>query len=258
MQPIRYFISCINSSDIFSNISISKCTHISVPYQSLVQNDQNEKNMLTETTITFIQNLFKLKLNNRYIKTLLSIDVDEIQKLGTKKILKLLTNCGFDGIVFNNIFNTNSETVYKIILLLSSLPYPYNFNWEFILNTDTQIIFPIQHINYIITSKNSVKAFTDLGWSPQQILISSHKDDQDILEFVKFNKLGGIYNINDLSPLYINGLKHSLNYTNKNHIEYPTSKLLNTIVEQHLETILDSYDSCSEIILPIEIHINFL
>lgn len=256
MQPIRYFISCINSSNIFTNPLVSKCTHISVPY-SLITKDG-----IKLLDITFVQNLFKLKLNNRYIKTLLSINVQDIQTLGTKKFLNILTNCGFDGIVFNNIFNTNSHIVYKIISLLSSLPSPYNFNWEFILQTNTQIILPISNVSntttYIITSNNSVKAFTDLGWNPQQILILSNNDDQDILEFVKFNKLGGIYNINEFSPLYINGLQHSLNYNNQNHIEYPNSKLLNPIINEHLETILDSYNSFSENILPIEININFL
>lgn len=252
MQPIRYFISCINSSNIFTNPLLSKCTHISVPY-NIITNDG-----IKLQDVTFIQNLFKLKLNNRYIKTLLSINVDDIQTLTTKKFLNILIDCGFDGVIFNNIFNTNSNIVYNIISLLSSLPPPYNFDWEFILHTDTKIILPISNITYIITPKTSVKAFTDLGWKPQQILVSSNIDDQDILEFVKFNKLGGIYNINDFSSLYINGLHHSLNYKNKNHIEYPTSKLLNNIINQDIETILDAYNSCSENILSIEIDINFL
>lgn len=251
MQPIRYLISCINSSNIFTNPLLSKCTHISVPYDIITTNGTKLND------VTFIQNLFKLKLNNRYIKTLLSINVEDIHTLGTKKILNILIDCGFDGIIFNNIFNTNSHIVYNIISLLSSLPPPYNFNWEFILHTDTKIILPISNITYITTPKNSVKAFTDLGWMPQQILVSSNKDDQDILEFVKFNKLGGIYNINDFSSLYITGLQHSLNYKNENHIEYPTSKLLNPIINQHIESILESYNS-SEHILPIEININFL
>lgn len=251
MQPIRYFISCINSSNLFTNPLVSKCTHISVPYEIIT------KDGLKLNDATFIQNLFKLKLNNRYIKTLLSINVQDIQTLGTKKILNILLDCGFEGIVFNNIFSTNSHIIYNIISILSSLPPPYNFNWEFILHTNTKIILPLSNITYIITPKNSVKAFTDLGWNPQQILVSSNNDDQDILEFVKYNKLGGIYNINELSTLYITGLQHSLNYTNKNHIEYPTSKLLNPIINQHIETILDSYNY-SENILPIEININFL
>jgi|UniRef100_A0A6C0DVR6 hypothetical protein len=253
MQPIRYLISCINSSNIFTNPLLSKCTHISVPYDIIT------KDGIKLQDVTFIQNLFKLKLNNRYIKTLLSINVQDIQKLGSKKILNILLDCGFDGIIFNNIFNTNSHIVYNIISILSSLSPPYNFNWEFVLQTDNKIILPISHITYIITPKNFVKAFTDLNWNPQQILVSSNKDDQDILEFVKFNKLGGIYNINELSSIYINGLQHSLNYKNLNHIEYPTSKILNPIINQHIESILDSYNnSYPEHILPIEININLL
>lgn len=240
MNPIRYFISCINSSDI-NNVLYSQCTHITVPYKNT-------------SNIEFIQKLFQLKLKNRYIKTLIDINVSDIQKLGTKKFLKLITNCGFDGIIFNELYDSNYQTINKIISVISVLLPPYNFNWEFYLYyPPSNFILP--KITQIIIPKGSVKTFTDIGWKPHQLLITSNNDDNDILEYVKYNKLGGVYNINeDVSSFYINGLKHSLNYKNKNHIEYPTSKIL-----FNYDDIINSYMNYNCLgNLEIELHINFI
>lgn len=244
MNPIRYFISCINSQIDILNTHYSQCTHITVPYKNT-------------NNIDFIQKLFQLKLKNRYIKTLIDINISEIEQLGTKKFLKLITNCGFDGIIFNQLHNSNPQTINKIISVLSILSPPYNFPWEFYLYHPLSTLMPPNSsITQIIIPKSAVKTFTDIGWKPEQLLITSNTDDNNILEYVKYHKLGGIYNINEeISLFYINGLKHSLNYKNQNHIEYPTSKIL----FNNYNDIIDSYTNhCCLENLEIELHINFI
>lgn len=88
---------------------------------------------------------FKKKLDNRYYKTLLYVDLDTLT-LEFDNVLKTMTNGCFDGIIVYNVGKVlDIMNIDLFIKFMKYMPTPYDTQWEFYINfvrinTGTDII----------------------------------------------------------------------------------------------------------------------
>ena len=94
-----------------------------------------------------IENIFKIKIKNRHIKTILQVNISKESDIF--KIVKFTCNHGFDGILFSIEDKESIQNCLKTMKALLSLPEPYNFDWEFYyMNLNNEIL---ENINYTFT-----------------------------------------------------------------------------------------------------------
>jgi hypothetical protein len=205
MSKILLQCNDVNLLNLLKNSSIlDKISH-------LIYNSPNEL-----FDLNHIKELFKVKLQNRYLKTLLQVHINE--ELNISKFIKNLCNYGFDGFVFT-IDNMNMlYKLYQIIEILNLLPEPYNFSWE------------IYYLNLNNNKNLDIKFINKLSG-----IISSNKKDNSI----KIYNTKSNYNLDnvfifDINMNIIDLLKNTDILINKiyNHINYPTSKFLKQIFSE--------------------------
>jgi hypothetical protein len=77
---------------------------------------------------------FKKKLDNRYYKTLLYVDLDTLT-LEFDNVLKMMTNGCFDGIIVYNVAKVlDIMNIDLFIKFMKCMPAPYDTRWEFYIN----------------------------------------------------------------------------------------------------------------------------
>lgn len=227
----KKIILFLNNNNNFPEQDVlSIITHLSIEY--------------TICKKSIVMKLFDEKIKNRHLRTIMIIDANIILENGIKKIIKDLINNGFDGIQFHNVSNLNIKNIFYTILTIKKLPEPYNFEWEFfiessILNIDSPFKkLILENINNIIFESTDLINILNISCIKTNHIIfnSKHSENDSLIEYIKYNNNGGIitYTTNNLNKLYYNGLKHNL--TNVfNHIYYPDSKILKNLLNDEKE-----------------------
>lgn len=226
--------------------------------------------------IDLIKELYILKTKNRYIKILYEVDINTITETtkdsmctkGTKNIksvIKSVINYCADGIIFKNIQYDKIIFVHNIIDIIEKLPQPYNFKWEFFIQSnDMDIILDLFRlfksnnnenvISGIITNYEYIKILTDNGFKPDLFIIDDKITDKNtgnenykkinkmgIIYVIKMNKLGGICtdNLYNLGNELLNIKDGLISGIKENHIDYPTSDIVKII---EVEDIINLYN----------------
>lgn len=222
----------------------NKCTHLIV---SSLQNQEMEQ-------------LFKLKIAHRNIKTMYNINALTLQGIGVKAVVKLLVEGGFDGIIVDNVHLDSIQCILKLFNVMDKLPPPYNFNWtkSLVISNEVQNDFSNKITFYkelltqgviFVSPTSLVKKLTDIGIPPSSIVLNFHNQAKTNIDIVKYAKLGGlvVYNKDDCNMAF-GQLKHTLE-NKANHLEYPTSTMVRNIVrdtDYSIDDIIDSYTIESE------------
>jgi hypothetical protein len=213
----NYSLNLITNENILNNIS-----HII--YNPIEFYDNN-----------YIKNLFKLKLKNRYLKTLLQIHIDK--DLNILECVKTICNYGFDGILFTLENETFIKKCEQIIKTLNKLPEPYNFGWEIYylhlrnnINIDLNKEF-YKNLNGIInfeSNKNNDINKINIYNQKQTFRLNSNlyiiEINKNVIELIKQNKINQSDN---------KGIK-------KNNINYPTSKFIKNIIDKNEMEVIEN------------------
>lgn len=246
----RYLICNYNSpQDLLFN---KFCTHFVVP------DNQVE---------SVYYSCYHCKLTNRNFKTLLGTDSE---KMDSKKLIRNMTNYGFDGVLIN------FKSIPNIVVFLNAiakLPAPYNNRWDIFLcfesAEDVMSCFHILKekkldgfISAIIVVFTEIKNLTDNQFDPKMLVVCENANKQEI-KIVLENKLGGILtSVNNCVPYFYDMLS-TLN-TCENRIVYPTSSIISnwdTTLQEESKSVLKYYYSQDEIqdsIFQVSIDITFI
>ena len=181
-----------------------------------------------ENKSKFIQDLFMKKLSERHCKLILEYNKEDYDnKNNLKESIKNIINYGFDGFLFKITNNTNMKSISKLSKTLCLLPSPYNFKWSIFLQLDNvdSDLFEIKDminkykevLNIYVISKNS------------DHLLKSGIDNSNIVKLIE--TINELYcedtNIKNIySKCDINNIRFSIENSELNNIEYPSSTIL--------------------------------
>lgn len=204
------------------------CTHVVVPFETSVYEDYEK--------------IFKLKLANRFVKSLLQVKTSCLKQHGIKQCIKAITEYGFDGCVFQYDCSDIDHILSVFIKTVKRLPPPYTASViiiDFSGASDPQLLSCLRvlhkddnmnFITYFITSQSCVKRFTDLGVPANQLVL--RHVDQNLVEMIKTNKFGGIITTNNNdNNIYYEHLQHSLQH-NTNNVIYPSSRFTKAVISE--------------------------
>lgn len=240
----RILVNVPNKSDN-NNFDYSIISHAIVQYRNIQQ----------------LSCVFHWKYLNRYCKFLCNIDLESdlktTNKQDLKQIIKHITLFGLDGVVFSNINKDNVDKINTLLLLFQKLPVPYNFKWEAYLDFSSSSpdnillccgnikkLNQMAHVEAIIVCKETVEYLTDNDFRTCSLIVM-HSQFDEFHQFIKDNKLGGVFlphtdndvDIDVVSETHKH-LCHSILYL-QNHIEYPSSQLHYMFLEHFYEDIVD-------------------
>lgn len=205
--PARALLVRVMQHDTLDTVC---CTHFVIP--------------LSQLEGEFMTDVFMHKQENRTVKTLLELNGDDVESMGLKDFLKLLTQYGFDGFVLT-LQPSHKTLVQRLLVVLSKLPAPYDFAWNVFLKAkDVQTCLYASQLRtcaaIIRLIVKDAKLLTDVGYAPSNIVLEGN------VQMVKDNKFGGLFVANvDGCDAYYSQLQHSLCQA-KNNVEYPTSRFL--------------------------------
>ncbi|NBP01494.1 MAG: hypothetical protein EBU90_15410 [Proteobacteria bacterium] len=198
--------------------------------------------------------MYNHKSEHRDIKALFNIKADNVSTFGCKFVIKMTMDYGMDGLVLDDVNESNVSSIIKLLQAIVKLPPPYNFKWDIFFRfnnttiTDLCAIFKniktvqlFHLVSGIIVPELLLQSMTDYGFEPHLIMIDSTEQNINFqLDSVKSNKFGGMCCKNvELCKSIYQQLKHSL-VTHTNHLDYPTSRFIKDL---EVNNIIDAYSS---------------
>uniref|UniRef100_A0A6C0H6X9 Uncharacterized protein n=1 Tax=viral metagenome TaxID=1070528 RepID=A0A6C0H6X9_9ZZZZ len=223
-----------------NNVVDSICTHYSLS--------------ITDLDTELLTCIYNHKSENRHIKALFNIKADNVYTFGSKFVIKMTMDYGMDGLVLDDVNESNVSNIIKLLQAIVRLPPPYNFKWDIFFRfnkttiTDLCAIFKniktVQLfflVSGIIVPDRLLQSMTDYGFEPHLIMMESEEQNINFqLDNVKNNKFGGMFCKNvEICKIIYQPLKHSL-VTHTNHLDYPTSRFVKDL---EVSSIIDAYSS---------------
>jgi hypothetical protein len=246
MTPQRFILAKVCPEDNIQLDEKTPYTHIVIPY--------------TDVNLAISTDMMNFKLSNRNVKLLVEVHMSILMNMGIIDFIKFLTEYCFDGAIFIDVITLDASiAAASLLVAMSRLPAPYDFDWDFFVdfssaNSIDECMTFYKYLKQYQTQVDKklriepiirvedVKSFTDYAF-PHDILIVSDKgmyNSHHLTEFIKCNKLGGVYTLKRRSSTYYDKLKHSCD-TRRNNVDYPTSKMVKELFANTTLSIIDCY-----------------